>query len=156
MCCFISDPTLTTDNVAPVIELLNDLDSLSSVEYNIIIIPPSRLGTILRKYSTKGEICNECASYFIHCYVHPSWTELACCLYQHGEVSAVKQLKPFLPVRGKYQVISCVGMNHALKVVTPSFSMFNAEKWKGIICINASYSIGTFASFLLAPGVIFK
>ena len=109
---FISDPTLTTDNVARVIELLNDLDSLSS---RIVLIPQYRLDAIQSKYSTKGEISNECASYYVHCSLQPSWTELACRLYKRGEFSAVKQLKPFLPVRGKYQVISYAGMNHALK-----------------------------------------
>ena len=113
---FISDPTLTTDNVAQVIELLNDLDSLSStILLSLFLIPRSRLNIIKRKYSTKEKISNECASYYVHCSVHPSWMELAFCLYKCGEFSAVKQLKPFLPVRGKYQVISYAGMNHALK-----------------------------------------
>ena len=113
---FISDPTLTTDNVARVIELLNDLDSLSSAN---ILSPPlilhSRLNAIEKKYSTKEKISNKCVSYYVHCSVQPSWTKLAHHLYRFGEFPAVKQLKPFLPVRGKYQVISYAGMNHALK-----------------------------------------
>ena len=113
---FISDPTLTTDNAAQVIELLNDLDSLSSILLSLTLIPHSRLNIIKRKYSTKEKISNECASYYVHCNVQSSWTKLARCLYKRGEFSAVKQLKPFLPVRGKYQVISYAGMNHALKV----------------------------------------
>ena len=112
---FISDPTLTTDNVARVIELLNDLDSLSSGLLSPPLIPRSRLNIITTKYSTKEEISNECASYYVHCSVQPSWTKLAHHLYGHDLFPAVKQLKPFLPVRGKYQVISYAGMNHALK-----------------------------------------
>ena len=107
---FISDPTLTTDNVAQVIELLNDLESLPSW-----LIPRSRLNAIQSKYSTKEKISNECASYYVHCNVQPSWIKLAHHLYGRGVFSAVKQLKPFLPVRSKYQVISYAGMNHALK-----------------------------------------
>ena len=103
---------MTTDNVAPVIELLNDFNSLSSL---FVLIPHSRLNVIKNKYSTKEKIANECASYYVHCGVQPSWTELASNPYQRGEFPAVKQLKPFLPVRGKYQVISYAGMNHALK-----------------------------------------
>ena len=113
---FISDPTLTTGNVARVIELLNGLNSLSlSIILPLPLIPPSRLNVIKSKYSTKENISNECASYYVHCSLHPSWMKLARCLYERGEFSAVKQLKPFLPVRGKYQVISYAGMNHALK-----------------------------------------
>ena len=115
---FISDPTLTTDNVARVIELLNDLYSLSATLLSLI--PFSRLNIIKSKYSTKAEISNECASYFVHCQVQPSWTKLASHLYRRGEFPAVKQLKPFLPVRGKYQVISYAGMNPALKACAVS------------------------------------
>ena len=113
---FISDPTLTTDNVAPVIELLNDLDSLSSAnKLSLSLIPHSRLNVIKKKCLTKEKISSECASYYVHCSLHPSWMELARYLYERGEFPAVKQLKPFLPVRGKYQVISYAGMNHVLK-----------------------------------------
>ena len=112
---FISDPTLTTDNVAQVIELLNNLDSLSSGLFSLSLIPHSRLNVIKKKYSTKEKVSNECASYYVHCDVQPSWTKLARHLYKHGEFPAVKRLKPFLPVRGKYQVISYASMNHALK-----------------------------------------
>ena len=113
---FISDLTLTTDNVARVIELLNNLESLSpAILHSFPLIPHSRLNVIKKKYSTKEKISNECASYYVHCNVHPSWTKLARFLYKCGEFPAVKQLKPFLPVRGKYQVISYAGMNHALK-----------------------------------------
>ena len=108
---------MTTDNVARVIELLNDLDLLlpSIIILSPTLIPYSRLNVIKKKYSTKEEISNECASYFVHCTVQPSWTKLARHLYGHGEFPAVKQLKPFLPVRGKYLVISYAGMNHVLK-----------------------------------------
>ena len=109
---FISDPTLTTDNVARIIELLNDFNSLS---YGVVLIPRSRLNAIQIKYSTKREISTECASYYVHCTLQPSWMELASHLYRHDKFPAVKQLKPFLPVRGKYQVISYAGMNLALK-----------------------------------------
>ena len=112
---FISDPTLTTDNVAQVIELLNDFNSLSSWTSWMVRIPRYRFDAIQIKYSTKRELSTECASYYVHCSVHPSWTELASHLYTFGEFPAVKQLKPFLPVRGKYQVISYAGMNLALK-----------------------------------------
>ena len=114
---FISDPTLTTDNVAPVIELLNDFNSLS---FGMVLIPHSQWNTIQSKYLTKREISNECASYYVHCRLQPSWMELARILYRVGEFSAVKQLKPFLLVRGKYQVIIYPGVNHVLKACAVS------------------------------------
>ena len=109
---FISDPTLTTDNVTQVMELMNKWESLSDHIFPIIV-PSSRLSAIQTNYSTKREISTECASYYVHCYPEPSWTNLATCLYRKEEFAAVEKLKLFLPLRGKYQVISYAGMNHA-------------------------------------------
>ena len=114
---FISDPTLTTDNVVQVMELVNDWRSLS---YGLIpvIIPSDRLRAIQEKFSTKSEISTECAFHYVHCHPESSWTHLARRLYFMGEFAAVEKLKPFLPLRGKYQVISYAGMNHALHAST--------------------------------------
>ena len=115
-CCFVfffvSDPTLTTDNVAQVLELVNDWESLSNGVFTVII-PPSRLRAIQEKYSTMSVISTECASYYVHCHPESSWTHLATCLYYKEEFAAVEKLKPFLPLRGKYQVISYTGINEA-------------------------------------------
>ena len=107
---FISDPTLTTDNVAEVMELLNNWNSL---EY--IIVPTSQLEEIQRKCSTKKDIANKCTSYYVQCHPQRSWTHLAERLHKKEEFAALEKLKPFLPLRGNYQVISCAGMNHALQ-----------------------------------------
>ena len=103
----ISDPTLTTDSVAEVMELMNKWDSLIS-GYDITkrVVPGSRLTEIQQRCSTKREIANECASYYVHCHPQPSWTHLASQLYREGEFAAVEKLKPFLPLRGKCQAIS--------------------------------------------------
>ena len=94
--CFInlSDPTLTTDSVAESMELVNDWTSLH-------IVPPGQLREIQQRCSTKREIANECASYYVHCHPHSSWTYLASRLYEQREFAAVETLKPFLPLRGK-------------------------------------------------------
>ena len=105
----ISDPTLTTDSVAQVMELVNDWESLEYSQYIVDcnrVIPPSRLTEIQQRCSTKREIANECASYCVHCYPQPSWTHLARHLYREEEIAAVEKLKPFLPLRGKCQAIS--------------------------------------------------
>ena len=114
---FISDPTLTTDNVTQVIQLVNDWDSLSTGVINIII-PYSRLRAIRKKYSTKSEISTECAFHYVNCHPESSWTRLAIRLYYKEEFAAMEKLKPFLPLRGKYQVISYAGLNHALYAST--------------------------------------
>ena len=95
---FISDPTLTTDNVVQVIELVNDWDSLSND-----IVTSSLLSDIQMNFYTKSKISTECASYYVHCHPESSWTHLASHLYSNGEFAAVEKLKPFLPLRGKYQ-----------------------------------------------------
>ena len=106
----ISDPTLTTDSVAEVMELMNDWGllkySISLVIGRNGMIPISRLTEIQQSCSTEREIANECASYYVHCHPQPSWTHLARRLYRWGEFAAVEKLKPFLPLRGKCQAIS--------------------------------------------------
>ena len=102
----ISDPTLTTDSVAEVMELVNKWDSLDSSYYIRTIVHGSRLTEIQQRCSTKREIANECSSYYVHYYPQPSWTHLASHLYSEGEFAAVEKLKPFLPLRGKCQAIS--------------------------------------------------
>ena len=102
--CFInlSDPTLTTDSVAESMELVNDWKSLEHVLYSErSVVPTSQLREIQQKCSTKREIANECASYYVHYHPKASWTYLAIHLYKEGEFAAVEKLKPFLPLRGE-------------------------------------------------------
>ena len=114
MCMFfISDSTLTTDDVTQVMELVNDWNSLSSDLIPDVIIPSSRLIAIQKKYSTKSEISAECASYYVHCNPESSWTHLASCLYYNEEFAAGEKLKSFLPLRGKYQVINYASMHES-------------------------------------------
>ena len=112
---FISDHTLTTDDVAQVMTLVKDWDSLCSVTD---LIPHRQLEAIQQKCSTKEEVATECASHYVHVHPEASWTHLARYLYLAKEFAAVEKLKPFLPLRGKYQVISYAGMNHALQAST--------------------------------------
>ena len=102
----ISDPTLTTDSVAEVMMLMNKWDSLDSGYIIEIVLPHSRLAEIQQRCSTKREIANECASYYVHCHPQSSRTHLASQLYRVGEFAAVEKLKLFLPLRGKCQAIS--------------------------------------------------
>ena len=115
---FFSDPTLTTDNVVQVIELVNDWDLPLLGGVILDIIPSSQLSAIQEKFSTKREISTECASHYVHCNPESSWTHLASRLYFWGKFAAVEKLKPFLPLRGKHQFISYAGMNHALHAST--------------------------------------
>ena len=110
---FISDSTLTTDNVVQVMELVNDWMLLSN--------DISLLSDIQKNFYTKSEILTECASHYVHCHPESSWTHLAGHLYSNGEFAAVEKLKSFLPLRGKYQVISyqlCWGISRALLIMT--------------------------------------
>ena len=101
------DPTLTIDSVAEVMELMNHWDSLDPrYSYVKTVVPHSRLTEIQRRHSTKRQIANECAVYYIHCYPRPSWTHLASQLFSEEEFAALEKLKPFLPLRGKCQGIS--------------------------------------------------
>ena len=111
---FISDHTLTTDNVAEVMTLVKNWSS----PYVTDLVPRRQLEAIQQKCSTKEEVATECTSYYVHIHPEASWTHLAHHLYMFGEFAAVDKLKPFLPLRGKHQVISYAGMNHALQACT--------------------------------------
>ena len=102
MIYYISDPTLTTNNVTEVMELVKDWDSLSLYS---VLVPINRLTEIQQRCSTKREIVNECAAYYVQCRPQPSWTHLASYLYSVEEFAAVEKLKPFLPLRGKYLML---------------------------------------------------
>ena len=106
-----SDATLMTDNVADVMELVNDWYSLQhGTLTGPVIIPQYRFSAIKEKCSTKRELANECASYYVQCHPQPSWTYLASCLYNQGEYSAVEKLKPYLPLRGKHMVATATSV----------------------------------------------
>ena len=104
---YISDPTLTTESIAEVMELVNNwgsLDSSNGYDDTNTLVPSARHVEIQRRCSTEREAATECASYYVHCHPRPSWTHLANNLYTGGEFAAVEKLKPFLPLRGKCQV----------------------------------------------------
>ena len=96
---------MTTDNIAEVMELVNNWGSLQLGTYaGSMFIPPPQLSAIKEKCSTKRETANECASYYVQCHPQPSSTHLANQLYCRGEFAAVEKLKPLLPLRGKHLV----------------------------------------------------
>ena len=99
------------------------LHSLQLISYggdaaSILIIPQRCLAAIQRKCSTKEEVATECASYYVRVHPKASWTHLASRLYLTGEIAAVEKLKPFLPLRGKHQVISYACVDLALQACT--------------------------------------
>jgi hypothetical protein len=93
---------MTTDSVAESMMLIRDWKSLHSPYIAKTVVPPSQLREIQQRCSTKREIANECASYYVHCHPQSSWTHLASRLYSKGEFAAVEKLKPFLPLRGNH------------------------------------------------------
>ena len=105
---FMLDYTLTTDNVAEVMKLVNDWSLLHGTG----IVPQYMLEAIQQKCSTKEETANECAAYYVHVHSEASWSHLASHLYRVEEFAAVEKMKPFLPLRGKHQIIGYAGMNH--------------------------------------------
>ena len=99
---YVSDATLTTDNLAEVMELVTNWGSLGRETLTEPpIIPLFQLRANEMKSSTKRAVANECASYYVQSHPLASWTHLAACLYYHEEFDAVEKLKPFLPLRGK-------------------------------------------------------
>ena len=128
MCVLISDSTLTTVNVTSVMELVKDWDSLIAVVSGTVdIIPDHRLDAIRSSCSNNREVASECASYYVCCHPWPSWTHLARHLYDKEQLTAVEKCKPFLPLRGKYQVVTYAGMYHTPQANTVHASEFHLE-----------------------------
>lgn len=101
----ITDPTLTIDAVAEVMELMNDLESLQISKFTeSAIIPLSQFEAIASKCSTKSETANACASYYVQCHPRASWTHLVRHMYHLEEFATVEKVKPLLPLRGKHLV----------------------------------------------------
>ena len=100
-----SDATMTTDNVAEVMDLVNNWRSLYRGTFTEPgIVPSSQFSAIAEKCSTKRETANECASYYVQCHPLASSIHLANHLYYNGEFAAEEKLKPLLPLRGKHLV----------------------------------------------------
>ena len=93
------DPTLTTENVARVMENVA-VEKRKEVWDVSVIVPEPQLEEIYQKYSTEEQRMHACADIYVSCSPQPSWTDLCKGLYGMGEVTAARKAKTFIPQTG--------------------------------------------------------
>jgi hypothetical protein len=95
-----SEPTLTVENVAGVMEKVA-VERRKGVWSGWGIIPGPQLEEIYQKYSTEEQRVHACADIYVNCRPDSSWTPLCKGLYWENEVTAAKKVKTFIPQTGE-------------------------------------------------------
>ena len=95
-----SEPTLTVENVAGVMEKVA-VERRKEVWSWRDIVPDPQLEEIYQKYSTEEQRIHACADIYINCHPYSSWTDLFQGLYTRNEMTAAKKAKSFILQTGK-------------------------------------------------------
>ena len=91
-----SEPTLTVENVAGVMEKVA-VERREEVWSELDIIPDSQLE---KKCSTEEQRIHACADIYVNCHPDSSWTRLCQGLYWRNEMTAARKTKTFIPQTG--------------------------------------------------------
>ena len=94
---FLSDPTLTVDNVSHVMEKVEP-----KVKQQVWVDAcgaPMEKKKMEEVYILGKE--GECADLYVNYNPYSSWEYLAGSLYRHHQVAAVKEVRSYLPPRGQ-------------------------------------------------------
>jgi hypothetical protein len=102
-----SEPTLTVENVARVMEKVA-VERRKEV-WSKRIIPGPQLEEIYQKYSTEEQRIRACADIYVNCLLDSSWTRLCWELYIVNELTIARKAKTFLPQTGE-EIIAVVFM----------------------------------------------
>ena len=94
---FPPDPTLTVDNVSRVMEKVE-----SKVKAQVW---KDACDAVMEKEKVT-EVCisgkeDECADLYVNCNPHSSWEWLAKSLYRHHQLTALEEVRSYLPPRGE-------------------------------------------------------
>ena len=99
-----SEPTLTVENVAGVMEKVA-VERRKEVWSDGHIVQDSQIKKIYQKYSTGEQRIHACADIYVSCRPDSSWTHLCKGLYWQNEVTAAKKAKTFIPQTGERIVV---------------------------------------------------
>ena len=95
-----SEPTLTVENVAGVMEKVA-VERRKEVWSGGDIVPYPQLKEIYQKYFTEEQRMHACADIYVNCHPDSSWTHLCRRLYGENEMTAAKKAKTFIPQTGE-------------------------------------------------------
>ena len=94
------DPTLTTENVASVMEKVT-VTKRADVWKRVLGWPAeSYVESVHSSDLTEEERMFACSDRYIHYFPESSWENLTSVFYEKDEMTAVNQARPFLPPRG--------------------------------------------------------
>ena len=99
VCVNPSDPTLTVENIGPIMEVV---ENWRNVANNInILIPDAIQERITQHHTTDKEQSHAAGEWWVHTYPFHSWDGLARTLYHRGEDQALEKMAQYLP-KGVY------------------------------------------------------
>ena len=95
-----TDDSLTVDNVTKVMEMGN-ADRIMEV-WEELCVPESLVKVITENLSTTKEKTRACVDLYLNCSPYdPSWKAITSALYEHDEMAAAREAKPFHHQNGK-------------------------------------------------------
>ena len=97
------DPTMTVDNVIPILNKIQG-DKWEEVMMGRCI-PEPLLREIQRRYSTDTEKNHACADYYVNCHPTAEWEHLTKGLCWKKEFTAARESNSFMST-GKYYIIT--------------------------------------------------
>ena len=95
VCLNPSDPTLTVENIGPLMEMVEDWRKVATS--SSIYIPDAIRERITQHHTTDKEQSCAAGEWWVHTYVSPSWDLLANALYHKGEDGALEKMAQYLP-----------------------------------------------------------
>ena len=93
------ETTFTVQNVTAVMEKVL-VESREEVWWQLL--ENDIVDETFASHSNDSEVLQSCCDTYTNCKPDSCWEELASCLYEEDQVTAVDQTRPFLPPRGEY------------------------------------------------------
>ena len=94
-----SDPTVTVENIGPIMEMVEDWRKVATSF--LIDIPDAILERIIQHHTTDKEQSCAAGEWWVHTHYIPSWDCLTGALYHEGEDQALERMTQYLP-KGAY------------------------------------------------------
>ena len=95
VCLNPSDPTLTVENIGPIMEVVEDWRRVATNSF--IYIPYAIRERITQHHTTDKEQSCTAGEWWVHTGPYPSWHALAGALYNTGEYTALEKITQYLP-----------------------------------------------------------
>ena len=111
VCLNPSDPTLTVENIGPIMEMVEDWRKVATSGF--LDIPHAIRERITKHHATDKMQSCAAGEWWVHTHYSPSWNRLASALYHKGEDRALEKMTQYLPKgvymeRGYYSSLNCL------------------------------------------------